>query len=69
MGNNNIRFGYEMNGEWLQNFDKERDLGIIIKEDMKPHEQCIEARNKANKILNMIRRQVECKSPEIITKI
>ena len=69
VGRNNIEFEYEMGGDWILNVDNEKDLGIIITKDLKPHEQCVAARNKANKILNMIRRQVECKSAEIVTKM
>ena len=54
MANNNIGFGYEMCGEWLASAGRERDLGIIVNEDLEPHEP----RNKANKFLNMMHRQV-----------
>ena len=46
-----------------------KKTGIIINKDLKTHELCVAARNKVNKYLNMMRLQVECKSPEIITKM
>ena len=49
-------------GDWILNADNEMDLGIIITMELKPHEQCVASWNKTNKILNMIRRQVECES-------
>ena len=53
----------------MKHIESEKVLGVIINEDLKTHEQCVEVSNKANKILNMLRRHIECKSPEIITNM
>ena len=30
IGRNNMKFGYLMNGEWLEKCDYEKDLGVMI---------------------------------------
>ncbi len=38
--------------------DCERDLGVLVKADLKLREQCISARNKANRVLGFINRTI-----------
>ena len=57
MGRNSIDFKYGIEGDWLKNEVRENDLGIIINNDLKSHEQCTEAISKANKILNIMGRR------------
>ena len=52
-GYQNTEFEHELNGKWLNDVCSENDLGVIINKDMKPHEQCIAARNKANNIIGI----------------
>ena len=35
VGFNNLRFGYEMNGQWLEECEQEKDLGVILDSNMK----------------------------------
>ena len=39
MGHSNGNFNYEMQGEWLETVEREKDLGVIISNDLKvsPH--------------------------------
>ena len=46
----------------------EKNLGIIINHNLKPHKQCLEARKKANKMVGVIKRNVTYKSKEVVTK-
>lgn len=69
IGRNNRNFEYEMGGNWLDIINQERDLGVIMSNDLKSSKQCLEARNKANKMLGMINRNVCYKSKEVITKL
>ena len=58
-----------MDNSWLEVTEKERDLGVTLSNDMKFHEQCLEARNKSSKMLGIINRNVSYKSKEVITKL
>ena len=40
----------------LENIVEEKDLGVIISDDLKPSKQCIQATKKANSILKMVKR-------------
>ena len=69
LGYSNKEFNYDMNGEWLQSVDQEKDLGVIISSNLKVADQCLEARNRANKMLAIINRNVVYKSKEVICKL
>ena len=57
--NNDTRYHLQQDGKkWeLQSIDKERDLGVIISDDLKVSSQCVNAASKANKVLGMVKRQ------------
>jgi len=59
--NNNNKFSYEMNGKVLDKVMVEKDLGIIISNDVKSSQQRVVACNKANRVLGMIRRTISYK--------
>ena len=69
IGNNNLKFGYLMNGEWLDECEYEKDLGVIVDRNLKSGRQVLEARNKANRMLGFIARNVSYKSKEVIKKL
>src|SRR5678816_4914578 len=69
LGYSNKSFNYDMNGDWLESVDQEKDLGVIISSNLKVANQCLEARNKANKMLGIINRNVVYKSKEVISKL
>jgi len=56
IGKNNPRYGYQMNGVNLEVPDKEKDVGVMIQEDLKPFKQCTTAAAKANSILGQMAR-------------
>ena len=69
IGNNNIRFNYEMSENWLDECWSERDLGIKIDSNMNFSGQSLEARNKANRMLGFIGRNVTYKSKEVVRRL
>ncbi len=66
IGSKNQHAQYLMNGTPLKSVDKEKDLGVIISNDLKPSLQCGEAVKKANKIVGLIGRSFEFKSEKVI---
>ena len=69
IGKHNLDNGYEINGTELRRLNSERDLGVLISQDLRPREQCISARNKANRILGFIARTVTNRTAEVILKL
>ena len=69
MGGHNMEFSYGLGENWLQVAEEEKDLGIIISRDAKVSKQCVQARNKANRMLGVINRNVSYKSKEVIQKL
>ena len=62
LGYNNRKIEYQLKGTTIQEVTEEKDLGIIITQDMKPKRHIAETVKKANKILGMIRRAITCKN-------
>ena len=55
---------YVTDGSILESVNEEKDLGVIISEDLKWDKQCSAAVSKANKILGMIKRSFSVRSRE-----
>jgi len=68
-GYNNTEADYKIYDKNLDVTKEERDLGIIIQNDLKCRLQCIKAVNTANIVLGMIRRSFVCKDREIILQL
>ena len=66
IGFNNTRAEYTMDGFKLEDTNEERDLGIIMQEDLKFNKQCAKAANTANRILGMIKRNFSNLNKEIV---
>ena len=47
----------------------EKDLGVLVSHDLRPRQQCISARNKANRVLGFIARSVSNRTPEVILRL
>ena len=69
VGYNNKNFGYIMNGEWLEKCTFEKDLGVLIDSSLKASRQALEARNKANRMLGFIGRNVSYRSKEVVKRM
>ena len=65
----NTESRYTLNGAVLRKLYSERDLGVLVSQDLRPREQCISASNKANRILGFIKRTVTNRTPEVILKL
>jgi hypothetical protein len=65
-GAHNAKETYSINNNVLADVIEERDLGVIIQDNLKVSEQCSKVVKTANCILGMIRRSFENKSSDII---
>ena len=66
IGHKNKKAKYELLGKELEICEQEKDLGVIISNDLKSSKQCIEAEKKASKILGYIKRQFTTRKEETI---
>ena len=66
IGYKNINAKYELLGKNLESCSEEKDLGVVITNDLKPSKQCIEAEKKAQKILGYIKRHFKTRKKETI---
>jgi len=64
--NNKHANNYDVNDVQLECVSEEKDLGVIINEDLKWQKQCSEAVRKANRMLGMIKRNFIDRSQETI---
>ena len=60
---------YKLNNLDIGSSKCERDLGVLVSNNLKPREQCIAVRNKANRILGYISRTVSNRTDEVILKL
>lgn len=69
LGYDNPHASYFMDGNRLQVVSEERDLGVIMSEDLKWEKQCVAAVKQGNKILGMIKRNFTDRSEETIMSL
>ena len=69
VGKGNRSVDYTLNDTTLGRSYSVRDFGVKISSDLRPREQCIIARNRANKILGFISRCVTNRSSEVILRL
>jgi len=55
-----------MNNQKLEVVCQEKDLGVLITNDLKVSQHCQQAYNKASKILGLINRTIEYRHPDIL---
>ena len=68
-GNQNMKHQYRMNGQILQSYSDQKDLGITISGNCLPATQCAVAAKKANQILGQINRSFSVKTKNIMLQI
>ena len=56
LGRNNRHYTYEMNGQQLKHVNEERDLGVLIDDDLKFHKQTAVAIKKGKSVLGLIKK-------------
>ena len=69
IGLNNVKYNYKLKEQNLLKVTEEKDLGVIVRSDLKCGTQCSAASRKANTILGFIARNFDCKTPEVITRL
>ena len=58
-----------MNNISLEKVRVERDLGVLISDDLKVSSQCAQAYAKANRILGLVKRAIINKEPKIMVRL
>ena len=64
LGRSNARHKYTMEGSELERVQQEKDVGVIIAENLKPSLQCAKAAQKANSVLGQLTRGVGYRDKE-----
>jgi len=68
-GRSNIKADYRMGGKVLEVVTEERDLGIIVQNDLKVSQQCAKAVKTANRVLGMISRTFVTRSKDVVLQL
>ena len=68
-GKSNTRQGYTMGGHTLESSKQEKDLGVLIDDNLKPTAQCARAASKANMVLGQLTRGCTWRDPENLTNL
>ena len=66
IGHRNPQSSYNLLGNSIECTDTEKDLGVVISNDLKFSKQCIEAEKKAQRMLGYIKRQFGFRNKEIV---
>jgi ribonuclease P/MRP protein subunit RPP40 len=69
IGRNNRKVEYFMEGRKLEKVKEEKDLGIMISDNLKVNNQCVKAAKKGNQILGLISRTMTCRNKDVILKL
>ena len=65
VGHGNVKATYSMNGIVLNEVVNERDLGVIVENNLKCSKQCAKVVTTANRVIGMIRRSFSYLSQDI----
>lgn len=65
-GSNNGKVEYTLNQVVLESVTEEKDLGVLIRSDLKVSNQCHKAVSTANRVLGMIKRTFSCREKKVI---
>ena len=68
VGRHNAESRYTLNDVGISKSNAEKDLGVLVSHDLRPRQQCISARNRANRVLGFIARRVSNRTPEVILR-
>ncbi len=68
-GHNNQHAKYTMNGTELESVTSEKDLGVLISDNLKPSLHCAESAKRANRMLGCINRNIVFKRKDIVVRL
>ena len=60
---------YYINGHKLEECQEEKDLGVLVSNNLKMGPQCNHASQKANRILGLLKRMIDNKTPHIMLSL
>jgi len=69
LGRNNLQSKYCMNNTTLDDTNEEKDLGVLVSNDLKWSKHCLNAYTKANRVLGMINRTICSKDKRILISL
>jgi len=69
IGCTNRNYRYHMDQKELEVVEEEKDLGMLITNDLKASQQCTAACNKANRVLGMMNRTIVYKSKKVLLNL
>ena len=69
LGHRNTEAEYEIQGARLEAVQEERDLGVVVSNNLKSSKQCAEAVKKANRTLGTVKRCFKYKTVEIVKQL
>ena len=69
IGGTNMNYRYYMDQKESEVVEEEKDLGVLITNDLKTSQQCTAVCNKANRVLGMTNRTIVYKSKEVLLNL
>ena len=69
VGKHNTGNRYTLNGLNIGKSGLVKDLGVLISQNLRSREQCISTKNRANRILDTIARNVSNRSSDVILRL
>lgn len=69
IGHNNKKRNYFIGGQQIKKVDNEKDLGIVVSEDLKSKKHVAKTAKKGNQLLGMIKRTMTCKNKNNILNL
>jgi len=69
IGGTNRNYRYHMDQKELQVVEEDKDLGMLIPNNLKASQQCTAACNKVNRVWGMMNRTIVYKSKEVLLNL
>ena len=69
VGKDNVKHQYHLGGRIVEASKFEKDVGVLINDDLKPSLQCAKAANKANQVLGQISRGVSYRDKDTLLRL
>ena len=69
IGINNAGASYFMNGQLLDEVLTYKDLDVIVSSDLKVAEHCLQAYNKANKMLGLVNQTIKHRNMDMMIQL